>query len=273
MFPRLRNHRVALLIGGLCLLALSITALTAGGNRSIASPARPDAITSPSYLIPYQARLLDPSTGGSKPDGSYTITFGLYNAESGGSALWAETKTVAVTRGTFSTLLGDTTALSPAHFDGQTLWLGVAVNGDPEATPRQRLGHVGYAIHAEDANTAENAIHAENANTAEDADTVDGLHANDLKRTVYEGTLWYGETLALTIPHYTIFTLQLSSGWAQNGMAFIQGFESEAPSSGLPTSSMMAAASRRAPTAANTVLSPRPTPCFRSVPHQTPSTV
>ena len=74
--------------------------------------------------------------------------------------LWTETKSVAVSRGNFNTLLGDTTALTLGIFSGQDLYLGVTIGGDPEATPRQRLAHVAYAIHAENAATAATAGNA-----------------------------------------------------------------------------------------------------------------
>jgi hypothetical protein len=121
--------------------------------------------------IHYQGRLLDPTTGQAKPDGGYQMVFSLYNVESGGAPLWTETKNVAVSRGLFSTLLGDTAALNLGVFDGQDLFLGVSVQGDPEATPRQRLAHVAYAIYAE---RAANAANADSATNAANADTLDG---------------------------------------------------------------------------------------------------
>jgi hypothetical protein len=51
-----------------------------------------------------------------------------------------------VAGGLFSTLLGDTVALDQAIFNGQELWLGVKVGTDNEATPRQQLLPVAYAL-------------------------------------------------------------------------------------------------------------------------------
>ncbi len=78
----------------------------------------------------------------------------IYNVETGGNPLWSETKSVAVTNGLFSVLLGDTAALDPGIFNGQALWLGVTVGADPEATPRQRIAHSPYALHSQHANQA-----------------------------------------------------------------------------------------------------------------------
>jgi hypothetical protein len=108
-------------------------------------------VTAP--LLNYQGRLLDPVTGAPKPNGAYRMVFSLYDVASGGAPLWSEVKTVTVTNGAFTTLLGDTTALIPAQFDGRELWLGVSVSADPEATPRQRVGYTAYALYARNAET------------------------------------------------------------------------------------------------------------------------
>lgn len=64
-----------------------------------------------------------------------------------------------------------------------------------------------------------------------DADTVDGLHAGNLARTTY-GTLDTpgsgSASVTIEIPHWTPFTLHLSSGWPDDGgVAFVQGFEND----------------------------------------------
>lgn len=110
-----------------------------------ASKAKSPAVTVP-LLIGYQGRLADPGTGEAKPDGDYFVIFSLYDVESGGAALWNESKTVSVKNGVFSTHLGDITPLSISLFNGQALWLGIKVESDAEATPRQVLAVVPYAI-------------------------------------------------------------------------------------------------------------------------------
>ena len=107
------------------------------------------------FLWLVAATILDALSGQPKPDGAYTIAFRLYGVESGGAALWTESKSVPVNKGLFSTLLGDTTTLDLAIFNGQDLFLGVTVGTDPEAAPRQRVAHVAYAIFAASAGNAE----------------------------------------------------------------------------------------------------------------------
>ena len=118
-----------------------------GGSGSLAQGeggVGPQAVLTP--LLQYQGRLTDPGTGEPVADGNYTMTFRLYDAATGGSALWTETEDVSVQGGLFSTVLGDTTALDQALFNGQALWLGVKVMADAEATPRQQVLPVAYAL-------------------------------------------------------------------------------------------------------------------------------
>jgi len=98
-------------------------------------------------LINYQGRLTDAS--GNLLDGAgYSITFNLYSAASGGTALWTETHpNVTVTKGYFSVLLGSIKPLELALFtENPELYLGVTVANDPEMTPRHRLVSVPYAL-------------------------------------------------------------------------------------------------------------------------------
>jgi hypothetical protein len=122
--------------------------LTAQAPDTVAEPAAPLAI---SQVLHYQGRLLTPGTGEPKPNGDYQMTFSLYNVASGGSPLWTETKSVAVNNGSFATLLGTTTTLALNVFNGQELFLGITIAGDPEMTPRQRIAHSAYAMFAENA--------------------------------------------------------------------------------------------------------------------------
>jgi hypothetical protein len=99
------------------------------------------AASSVSSSINYQGRLTDSA---SNPlDGTYTMTFKLYENASGGSALATDTHPVSVTEGLFSTNIAFG---SWWYFDGRALWLGIQVGTDPEMTPRQELRPVPYAL-------------------------------------------------------------------------------------------------------------------------------
>ncbi len=118
-----------------------IAVLAAGLILIIGSTAWADA----PKLINFQGRLADGS-GNPVADGSYSVTFRIYNVTVGGAALWSEIQTVSTTDGIFNVLLGSATALPVSVFDDTTRYLGVEVSPDPEMTPRQRLGSVGYSF-------------------------------------------------------------------------------------------------------------------------------
>lgn len=79
-------------------------------------------------------------------DGTYNVTFRLYNAINAaeGSHLWQEAATVEVTGGIYSHYLGSVTPLNPANFS-TTLYLGVKV-GSYELTPRTELSYSPYSF-------------------------------------------------------------------------------------------------------------------------------
>jgi hypothetical protein len=102
----------------------------------------------------YQGRL---TSGNSPVNGSYDLTFALFNAPSGGSAVAGPvtTNAVAVSNGLFAVGLD----FGSGIFNGAAYWLeiGVRTNGVGGFTslvPRQALNPAPYAIFAEGANAA-----------------------------------------------------------------------------------------------------------------------
>ncbi|MCE9585751.1 hypothetical protein K8R04_00320 [Candidatus Uhrbacteria bacterium] len=95
----------------------------------------------------YQGRLKNSS--GTALTGTYSFTFRLYAASSGGTAMYTEVQpSVSVGEGFFSVLLGSVTPF-PAGFDfNQPLFLTTEVNGDGEMTPRITINSVPYAYTA-----------------------------------------------------------------------------------------------------------------------------
>ncbi|MCC6142724.1 MAG: hypothetical protein IT368_02845 [Candidatus Hydrogenedentes bacterium] len=101
-------------------------------------------------MLQYQGRILDP--GDRTPiEGAVTVTFNIYDSEGALLPLWTETETLSLVDGLFSTVLGDTTAMPAGIFDGGPLWIGIQVDPDPEAVPRQPLVPVAYALYANNA--------------------------------------------------------------------------------------------------------------------------
>ena len=108
----------------------------------------PAAASNLPLRVQFQGRLTDPATGNPR-NGAYDMTFKLYAAPSGGSALWTESQTqVPVSNGVFAVQLGSLTALSPDLLTGASAYLGVTVSPDAEMTPRQRLVMAPYAFTA-----------------------------------------------------------------------------------------------------------------------------
>ncbi|MGC9451954.1 MAG: right-handed parallel beta-helix repeat-containing protein [Oceanipulchritudo sp.] len=96
----------------------------------------------------YQGRLTD--SAGVLLNGTPQMTFTIYDAAS--VPLWTEIQpSVFVKNGLFSVQLGSVNPIPPAIFDGSTRFLGIAVAGDPEMTPRFPLTTVPYAFRAENA--------------------------------------------------------------------------------------------------------------------------
>lgn len=136
------------LIAALVLLAVSSSV----GARSssfepVTTPQAPFGVAAAvSSVLHYQGRLTNQANGQPVADGAYPMTFAIYDVPTGGAALWTETKNVLVTSGLFSASLGDTSPLTQTLFNGQALYLGIKVGADLEATPRQAILPVAYAL-------------------------------------------------------------------------------------------------------------------------------
>lgn len=96
-----------------------------------------------------QGRLLDAS--GTPENGTVTVIHAIYAAETGGTALWTETRQVTPVDGYFSVRLGEVTPFPAGLFDGSTRYLGMKVGPDPEMTPREVIVSAPYALVASDA--------------------------------------------------------------------------------------------------------------------------
>ncbi len=117
--------------------------------------------TSPVFAVPglinYQGKLTD--SGGNPLDGVFSMTFRLYDANSGGSSLWNETQSVSVTDGIYSIELGSVSPFPAGLFDNAALYLEIVIGGET-LSPRQPLTSTAFAM------------------KAADADTLDGRHAS-----------------------------------------------------------------------------------------------
>ncbi|MEW5874387.1 MAG: hypothetical protein AB1752_04305 [Candidatus Zixiibacteriota bacterium] len=123
----------------------TVLAVTAGTGLTAVPP-----------LINYQAVLSDDS-GVPLPDGNYSVTFRIWDDESGGSAVWQEGRLITVQRGLFNVLLGAVVPIPDSVFASPDRWLGLQVGLNAETAPRTRLVSIPYAWeskHSERADTA-----------------------------------------------------------------------------------------------------------------------
>lgn len=102
----------------------------------------------------YQGKLTN-AAGQAVPDGNYPLVLRIYNAATGGTALWTEYDTVAAKGGLFTIQMGAKTALSLPF--RQNYWLGITALTDAEMTPRTQLLSSAYAFRADSATFADSA--------------------------------------------------------------------------------------------------------------------
>jgi hypothetical protein len=102
-------------------------------------------------MVSFQGVVAD-STGTPLPDGAYAISFRLYSAASGGTALWEEQKTMQLRRGLVARRW--VTRWRSIPLNSQPYWLGIQIGADPEMQPRVRLTSSGYSIRAAKSDTS-----------------------------------------------------------------------------------------------------------------------
>jgi hypothetical protein len=133
----------------LAALALGLLLSLAAVVTQAQGPERPEGEVGPQgdadatavgAAIPVQGRLTD--SGGNPLDGTYDLTFSLYENSSGGTALCHDIDSVDVNDGLFTAYVN---GCSSSDINGRQLYLGISVETDPEMTPRQPIYPVPYA--------------------------------------------------------------------------------------------------------------------------------
>jgi len=87
---------------------------------------------------------LKSSNGATVADGTYAVTFNLYDVPTGGTVLWFEDAMVEVLGGIYTHYLGANKPLVAGQFN-KTLYLGVKVN-NYELVPRTEFSYAPYAF-------------------------------------------------------------------------------------------------------------------------------
>ena len=157
-----------------------VIAIFAGSENDVRSPKLESSPASVPEMINYQGVLTDGE--GNPLNTTVEMTFAIYDAASGGTALWSETHpSVQVNGGLFNVLLGSVNPISSDIFDGSDRWLGLAVDDDPEMVPRQQIASVPYAYLSGDAGDGHSL-------DAADGDPVDVVYVDE------EGNVGFGTT-------------------------------------------------------------------------------
>ncbi|MDQ7063256.1 MAG: tail fiber domain-containing protein [candidate division KSB1 bacterium] len=152
--------------------------------------------------ISYQGLLTD-RDGNPVADGNRQLTFRLYAAATGGTALWEETQQIPVINGIFNAILG---SLNPLNlpFD-RPYWLGVQIEGGAELEPRIALTASAYSLTARA--VADSAVTGENIAGGQVVRSLNGL--------TDEVTLAAGENINLSVDGQTV-TLSASGQVAES---------------------------------------------------------
>lgn len=90
--------------------------------------------------------VLRDANGYALDDGSYELTFRIYDAETGGTIKWTGIYTIAVANGVFNATLGDES--NPVNMlDGSaSYWMSIEVGSDGEMSPRLKLNTSAYEM-------------------------------------------------------------------------------------------------------------------------------
>ena len=128
----------------------------------VATPAAADDVP---RTMAFQGRLV--RADGTPESTPQDLTFTLYASATGGSPLWQEYHpAVTVTNGYYAVVLGTTNPLRYELAQGSQLYLGVALTGQSELTPRLQMASVPYALHAQDSQLLEGRAAATFANAS-----------------------------------------------------------------------------------------------------------
>ena len=131
------------------------------------------------HSINYQGKITNSS--GVALDGTYSMTFRIYNVATGGTALWSEThSSVSVHRGLFDVVLGETNPIN-LPFDEQ-YYLEIEVAGEV-LNPRISLSSVGYVFRSARADTVNwsgiQGVPAGFSDGVDDVDDADNVVGNE----------------------------------------------------------------------------------------------
>lgn len=151
--PKQKHHRLVSKFSSAARVAAVVAFVSLVGVLQFGEPRSVEAATN--QTINFQARLLS-ATGSVVADGTYNVEFKLYATDSGGTALWTETRIntdrVRVVNGYLTVNLGSVTTFPTTINWDQELWMTMNIGGltgspswDGEMSPRLKLTSVPFA--------------------------------------------------------------------------------------------------------------------------------
>jgi len=169
----------------------------------------------PRYLS-VQAKVTD--SDGELLDDSYTVTFRVYSAVTGGTALWSEIQTIAISGGILDAVIGTTTAFPSSMTFNTDYWLSIDVNSDGEMSPRIRLTCSPYALNADEIDDIDSLqiVRNDTDNTIDgyliiNGDTTLGDASSD-SFTINAATISLGNAATLDLADSSTTALNIESG-------------------------------------------------------------
>src|ERR1043165_1179364 len=108
--------------------------------------------------INYQGELRTAS-GSLVVNGTYLLTFSIYDSPTGGQQLYSEAFSTTITDGIVNAVMGLSTAMPQSLTFDKPCYLGISINSGAELAPRTELSAVPYALRSEVADgLSENAV-------------------------------------------------------------------------------------------------------------------
>ena len=136
------NRRLMVMVSALAITFLLVLTVGLSLAQGADQPQGPTGTTTVvPGAIPVQGRLTDAS--GNPLNGTHTLTFRLYDVDTGGIALCTDTNSVTVENGLFNSWID---YCYNGVLWGQKVWFSVQMQGDLEMTPRQVIYPVPYAL-------------------------------------------------------------------------------------------------------------------------------
>ena len=162
-----------------------------------------EVLAVPAYLS-HQAKILQADE--QPVTGVVNVTFKLYAAAEGGSAVWTQAMAVSFDEGHYSVILGsDSSELSAELFDGRTLYLGITLQGQNGFEPRQQIGSVPYAFRS--------------GSVTGEVNAVDGLYVGNQQILDSSGNMTLPGTL--TMPQGDLGSLPSSSNSNEGQLFYV----------------------------------------------------